>query len=128
MSQELVQKKIRISSKTLAGINQLIVDYEIENESALYRQFIEIGFALKKKQLDGDIGSGSEYLHVDASKQANYHTQLLEIIAKNIGNVTDKDLEKMKQSTIEYNHCVLANVKEFHKVDKENVKRMKDTS
>ncbi len=35
MSQELVQKKIRISSKTLAGINQLIVDYEIENESAL---------------------------------------------------------------------------------------------
>ena len=128
MSQELVQKKIRISSKTLAGINQLIVDYEIENESALYRQFIEIGFALKKKQLDGDIGSGSEYLHVDASKQANYHTQLLEIIAKNIGNATDNDLEKMKQSTTEYNHCVLANVKEFHTVDKENVKRMKDTS
>ena len=128
MSQELVQKKIRISSKTLAGINQLIEDYEIENESALYRQFIEIGFALKKKQLDGDIGSGSEYLHIDASKQTNYHTQLLEVIAMNVGNITSSDLEIMKQSTVEYNHQVLANVKEFHKVDKENVKILKDNN
>ena len=126
MSQELVQKKIRIASKTLAGINQLIEDYEIENESALYRQFIEIGFALKKKQLDGDIGSGSEYLHIDASKQANYHTQLLEVIAISVGNITSSDLEIMKQNTIEYNHKILANVKEFHKIDKENVKRLKD--
>ena len=128
MSQELVQKKIRISSKTLAGINQLIADYDIENESALYRQFIEIGFALKKKQLDGDIGSGSEYLHIDASKQADYHTQLLEIIAKNVANISDKDLQIMRQNTDENNHCVLANVKEFHKIDKENLKKLKNNN
>jgi len=128
MSQELVQKKIRISSKTLAGINQLIADYDIENESALYRQFIEIGFALKKKQLDGDIGSGSEYLHIDASKQADYHTQLLEIIAKNVANISDKDLQIMRQNTDENNHCVLANVKEFHKIDKDNLKKLKNNN
>ena len=128
MSQELVQKKIRISSKTLAGINQLIADYDIENESALYRQFIEIGFALKKKQLDGDIGSGSEYLHIDASKQADYHTQLLEIIAKSVANISDKDLQIMRQNTDENNHCVLANVKEFHKIDKENLKKLKNNN
>ena len=128
MSQELVQKKIRISSKTLSEINQLIADYDIENESALYRQFIEIGFALKKKQLDGDIGIGSEYLHIDASKQANYHTQLLEIIAKNITNISDKDLQDIKKLTNENNHCVLANVKEFHKIDKEDLKKLKNNN
>ena len=96
MSNLLVQKKIRIASKTLAGINQLIADYEIDNESALYRQFIEIGFAIKKKQLDGDIGSGHEWLHIDASKQASYHTTLLEMLAKKVLDLSDNALEKIK--------------------------------
>jgi hypothetical protein len=33
MSDLLVQKRIRISQKTLDKINQLIEDYEIDNES-----------------------------------------------------------------------------------------------
>lgn len=125
MSQELIQKKIRISSKTLSGINQLIEDYDIENESALYRQFIEIGFALKKKQLDGDIANGHEYLHIDASKQSNYHTKLLEILAKKMLNMSDEDLSILKNENSEYNHKVLADAQRFHDIDKEVIKSLK---
>ena len=125
MSDILVQKKIRISSKTLTGINQLIADYEIDNESALYRQFIEIGFAIKKKQLDGDIGNGHEWLHIDASKQASYHTTLLEMLAKKVLDLSDNALEKIKNDVSEYNHNVLANVSIFHEIDKEAVKKIK---
>ncbi len=125
MSEKMPIKKIRISQKTLDGINQLIADYEIDNEAALYRQFIEIGFAFKKKQLDGDIGNGSEFLHIDASKQAGYHTLLLEEMAKKVAGFSDNDLAKLRDSVAENNHKVLADCSSFHKIDKNKIKSLK---
>jgi hypothetical protein len=125
MSQELVQKKIRIASKTLDKINQLIADYEIENESALYREFIEIGFAIKKKQLDGEIGNGHEYLKIDAAKQAKYHSLILEKMASKILNMSNHDLSELVYDTSDYNHEVLADKTRFHEIDKEIIKALK---
>ena len=128
MSEQLVQKKIRIASKTLAKINQIIADYEIENESALYREFIEIGFAIKKKQLDGEIGNGHEYLKIDAAKQAKYHSLILEKLATKMLDMTDDDLSKLVCESSYYNHEVLADKTRFHEIDKEDIKRLKENN
>ncbi len=128
MSEQLVQKKIRIASKTLAKINQIIADYEIENESALYREFIEIGFAIKKKQLDGEIGNGHEYLKIDAAKQAKYHSLILEKLATKMLDMTDDDLSKLVCESSDYNHEVLADKTRFHEIDKEEIKRLKENN
>jgi hypothetical protein len=94
----------------------------------LYREFIEIGFAIKKKQLDGNIGNGHEWLHIDASKQASYHTTLLEMLAKKVLDLPDNALEKVKNDVSEHNHNVLANVTTFHEIDKEEIKRLKENN
>jgi hypothetical protein len=125
MSQELIQKKIRIASKTLDKINQLIKDYEIDNESRLYREFIEIGYAIKKKQLDGDLGNGYDNFNLDANKRAKYHSILLEKIAKKILDIDDNEISKIFNETTNYNHEVLANIASFHDIDNEKIKDLK---
>jgi hypothetical protein len=102
----------------LDKINQLIADYEIENESALYREFIEIGFAIKKKQLDGEIGNGHEYLKIDAAKQAKYHSIILDKLASKMLDMSDNDLSELVCDVSDYNHEVLADKTRFHEIDK----------
>lgn len=126
MSQELIQKKIRIASKTLEKINQLIEDYEIDNESRLYREFIEIGYAIKKKQLDGDLGNGYDNLNLDANKRAKYHSILLEKMSKKILNIDDNELADIANIAADYNHEVLANMASFHDLDNEKIKDLKN--
>ncbi len=124
---ETTRKSIAISQKTKDNIDKLISDYEIVSEAELYRQFIEIGYAFKKKQLDGDMGNGHEFLHIDASKQAAYHTIILENMAKNVANISQSELDKWKNIVTNTGHNVLASATEFYKIDKKRIKEIRES-
>ncbi|WP_440994726.1 hypothetical protein, partial [Cysteiniphilum litorale] len=68
---KMIPKEIRIDEKKLMNIRELMVEYEETNESAFIRDLIDIGYAVKKAQLnasDDEEMENWQAVYQDAAK------------------------------------------------------------
>jgi hypothetical protein len=65
----MIPKEIRLSAKRLREIRELMIKYEESNESQFIRELIEIGYAVKKSQLEESKGKTEnwEVVYQDAA-------------------------------------------------------------
>jgi hypothetical protein len=69
---KMIPKEIRIDEKKLMNIRELMVEYEETNESAFIRDLIDIGYAVKKAQLnasDDEEMENWQAVYQDAAKK-----------------------------------------------------------
>ncbi|GGG09548.1 hypothetical protein GCM10010995_28920 [Cysteiniphilum litorale] len=69
---KMIPKEIRIDEKKLMNIRELMVEYEEINESAFIRDLIDIGYAVKKAQLnasDDEEVENWQAVYQDAAKK-----------------------------------------------------------
>lgn len=49
---DLVKKELRINAEKLKNIRELMANHNIKNEASFLRELIDIGYYVKKKQLE----------------------------------------------------------------------------
>ena len=121
---ELINKNIEISKEFEEKTNELVKNFKVESVNQLYRNMLNIGFVIVKNQLELGTSISNEPIHLEASKQANFHTNLLKMIADKL-EITEEEMKKAEQDNYYFNHSVLAKAEKFHEIDENLIEEIK---
>ena len=66
---KLVKKELRVNAEKLKNIRELMANNNINNEAAFLRELIDIGYYVKKKQLESKGGAEEDELNWESVYQ-----------------------------------------------------------